>query len=71
MAQIVITIDEQVPYKDLVRLKDNIVKSLKQQNIPVVMAYTNDKRQHGLFDTVPSQNDTVEKPLDKSENKVE
>jgi hypothetical protein len=58
MASIILKIDDNVPHKDLDRLRLNIVKSLKQQGVPVFMSFTDYMCK---FDIEVSQND---KPID-------
>lgn len=40
MASIILKIDDKVSHKDLDKLRLAIVKSLKQQNVPVYMSFT-------------------------------
>jgi hypothetical protein len=40
VASIILKIDDKVPHKDLDKLRLAIVKSLKQQGVPVYMSYT-------------------------------
>jgi hypothetical protein len=41
VASIILKIDDKVPHKDLNKLRLAIVKSLKQQGVPITMSYTN------------------------------
>lgn len=72
MASIILKIGDAVNPHDLRRLCTSITKNLKQQNIPVIMAYTDDDRLIRQNEPQPSQNDTppgaTDKPLDNPGN---
>jgi hypothetical protein len=60
MAKIVIVLDSSVDYPTTDKIRRDIVKSLKQHNLPIIMSFCEDSRQ---IDTpVVAPNDTIKLP---------
>jgi uncharacterized protein with HEPN domain len=65
MPSITIHFAPHVPYDALNNMRKNIVHTLIQQQIPVIMSHTDREVDVSLFDTIPSQTEAPSSNLNQ------